>query len=70
MTRAELGLDPRKKVLVLATSSFTYDSDQTYLVDMLLDAVRAGELRHPLHLGNAVGDAYLARCGGSCPRPS
>ena len=33
--RADLGLDPRKKTLLLATSSFTYDSDQTYLVDML-----------------------------------
>ena len=29
----DLGLDPRKKTLLLATSSFTYDSDQTYLVD-------------------------------------
>ena len=50
MTREELGLDPRKKVLVLATSSFTYDSDQTYLVDMLLDAIRGGEIRHPLQI--------------------
>jgi len=50
MTREELGLDPRKKALVLATSSFTYDSDQTYLVDMLLDAIRGGEIRHPLQI--------------------
>ena len=48
--REELGLDPRKKILVLATSSFTYDSDQTYLVDMLLDAIRGGEIRHPLQI--------------------
>lgn len=46
----ELGLDPEKKTLLLATSSFTYDSDQTYLVDMLLDAIRAGEIRHPLQI--------------------
>ena len=44
------GLDPRKKTLVLATSSFTYDSDQTYLVDLLLDAIRSGDIRHPLQL--------------------
>jgi len=50
MTREELGLDPRKKILVLATSSFTYDSDQTYLVDMLLEAIRGGEIRHPLQI--------------------
>jgi hypothetical protein len=49
-SREELGLDPRKKVLLLATSSFTYDSDQTYLVDMLLEAIRAGEIRHPLQI--------------------
>ena len=49
-TREELGLDPRKKILLLATSSFTYDSDQTYLVDMLLDAIRGGEIRHPLQI--------------------
>jgi hypothetical protein len=46
----DLGLDPRKKTLLLATSSFTYDSDQTYLVDMLLEAVRGGEIRHPLQI--------------------
>ena len=46
----DLGLDPRKKTLLLATSSFTYDSDQTYLVDMLLDAIRGGEIRHPLQI--------------------
>jgi hypothetical protein len=39
-----------KKTIVLATSSFTYDSDQTYLVDMLLDAIRGGEIRHPLQV--------------------
>ncbi len=47
---ADLGLDPRKKTLVLATSSFTYESDQTYLVDMLLEAMRNGEIRHPLQI--------------------
>jgi hypothetical protein len=47
---AELGLDPHKKTLLLATSSFTYDSDQTYLVDMLLDAIRSGDIRHPLQI--------------------
>jgi hypothetical protein len=47
---ADLGLDPRKKTLVLATSSFTYESDQTYLVDMLLEAMRHGEIRHPLQI--------------------
>jgi CDP-Glycerol:Poly(glycerophosphate) glycerophosphotransferase len=46
----ELGLDPRKKTLLLATSSFTYDSDQTYLVDMLVDAVRRREISHPLQI--------------------
>jgi hypothetical protein len=50
LTHADLGLDPRKKVLLLATSSFTYDSDQTYLVDMLLGAIRSGEIRHPLQI--------------------
>jgi CDP-glycerol glycerophosphotransferase (TagB/SpsB family) len=35
---------------VLATSSFTYESDQTYLVDLLLDAIRSGDVRHPLQL--------------------
>jgi CDP-Glycerol:Poly(glycerophosphate) glycerophosphotransferase len=43
-------LDPDKKVLLLATSSFTYDSDQTYLVDMVLDAIRSGAIRHPLQV--------------------
>jgi hypothetical protein len=50
ITPADLGLDPRKKTLLLATSSFTYDSDQTYLVDMLLDAIRNGEIAHPLQI--------------------
>ncbi|MBV9357730.1 MAG: CDP-glycerol glycerophosphotransferase family protein, partial [Chloroflexi bacterium] len=40
------GLDPSRKILVLATSSFTYGSDQTYLVDMVLDALRSGAVRH------------------------
>lgn len=44
------GLDPRKRILLLATSSFTYESDQTYLVDMVLDAIRSGEIKHPLQL--------------------
>jgi hypothetical protein len=39
------GLDPSRPILVLATSSFTYRSDQTYLVDMVLDAVRSGAIR-------------------------
>ncbi len=47
---AELGLDPHKKTLLLATSSFTYDSDQTYLVDMLLNAIRTGQIRQPLQI--------------------
>jgi hypothetical protein len=47
---AELGLDPNKKTLLLATSSFTYDSDQTYLVDMLLEAIRNGDISHPLQI--------------------
>jgi hypothetical protein len=38
------------KTIVLATSSFTYDSDQTYLVELLLEAVRGGEIRHPVEL--------------------
>ena len=65
---AELGLDPAKKTLLLATSSFTYDSDQTYLVDMLLDAIRAGEIRHPLqlvlrlHPDDRVGRYLKYRC--------
>ena len=46
----DLGLDPRKKTLLVATSSFTYGSDQTYLVDMLLEAIRGGEIRHPLQI--------------------
>ncbi len=46
----ELGLDPTRKTLLLATSSFTYDSDQTYLVDMLVDAIRSGEIRQPLQI--------------------
>jgi hypothetical protein len=49
-TKEQLGLDPAKKTLVLATSSFTYESDQTYLVDMVLDAVRSGAIRHPLQI--------------------
>jgi len=49
-TSQDLGLDPRKKTLLLATSSFTYDSDQTYLVDTLIDAIRQGEIRHPLQI--------------------
>ena len=44
------GLDPAKKTLLLATSSFTYDSDQTYLVDMVLDAIRGGAIHHPLQV--------------------
>jgi CDP-glycerol glycerophosphotransferase (TagB/SpsB family) len=47
---ASAGLDARKKILLLATSSFTYDSDQTYLVDMVLDAIRSGEIRQPLQV--------------------
>jgi hypothetical protein len=47
---AELGLDPNKKTLLLATSSFTYDSDQTYLVDMLVEAIRDGNIRHPVQI--------------------
>jgi hypothetical protein len=46
----DLGLDPHKKTLVLATSSFTYQSDQTYLVDMVLQAIRSGAIRHPLQV--------------------
>lgn len=49
-TREELGIDPRKKTLLLATSSFTYDSDQTYLVDMLIEAIRGGDIRQPLQI--------------------
>jgi CDP-glycerol glycerophosphotransferase (TagB/SpsB family) len=47
---AEMGLDPRKKILVLATSSFTYDSDQTYLVDLVVEAIRAGDIREPIQV--------------------
>lgn len=50
MSPHELGLDPAKRTLLLATSSFTYDSDQTYLVDMLLDAIRRGEIHEPLQI--------------------
>jgi CDP-Glycerol:Poly(glycerophosphate) glycerophosphotransferase len=49
-TKSALGLDPEKKTLLLATSSFTYESDQTYLVDMLLEAIRSGAIRHPLQI--------------------
>jgi CDP-glycerol glycerophosphotransferase (TagB/SpsB family) len=45
-----VGLDPNKKILVLATSSFTYDSDQTYLVDLVLDAIRSGTIRQPVQV--------------------
>jgi hypothetical protein len=61
-------LDPRKKTLLLATSSFTYESDQTYLVDMLIDAIRRGEFRHPLqivlrlHPDDRVGRYLKYRC--------
>ena len=50
LAKEQLGLDPRKKTLLLATSSFTYDSDQTYLVDLLLEAIRSGDIRHPLQI--------------------
>jgi hypothetical protein len=49
-SKEDLGLDPGKKTLVLATSSFTYESDQTYLVDMVLQAIRDGAIRHPLQV--------------------
>ena len=64
----ELRLDPGKKTLVLATSSFTYESDQTYLVDILIDAIRAGEIYHPLqivlrlHPDDRVGRYLKYRC--------
>jgi CDP-glycerol glycerophosphotransferase (TagB/SpsB family) len=67
-SRAELGLNPDKKILVLATSSFTYDSDQTFLVDMLLEAIRSGAIRHPLqivlrlHPDDRVGRYLKYRC--------
>jgi len=44
------GLDPTKKILLVATSSFTYDSDQSYLVDIILAAIRDGEIRQPLQV--------------------
>jgi hypothetical protein len=44
------GLDPRKKIIVLATSSFTYDSDQTFLVDMVLEAIRSREIVEPVQV--------------------
>jgi CDP-glycerol glycerophosphotransferase (TagB/SpsB family) len=47
---AQVGLDPNKRILLLATSSFTYDSDQTYLVDLVLEAIRSGAIRHPLQV--------------------
>jgi hypothetical protein len=49
-SKSDLGLDPTKRTLLLATSSFTYESDQTYLVDMLLEAIRSGEIRQPLQI--------------------
>jgi len=64
----DLGLDPARKTLLLATSSFTYDSDQTYLVDMLLEAIRSGAIRHPLqivlrlHPDDRVGRYLKYRC--------
>ncbi len=50
LSKADLGLNPDKKTLLLATSSFTYESDQTYLVDTLIDAVRSGAIRQPLQI--------------------
>jgi hypothetical protein len=47
---ASEGLDPTKKILLLATSSFTYESDQTFLVDMVLDAIGSGAIRQPLQV--------------------
>jgi hypothetical protein len=47
---AEMGLDPSRKILVLATSSFTYDSDQTYLVDLVVDAIRARTIQQPVQV--------------------
>lgn len=47
---ASEGLDPERKILVLATSSALYESDQTYLVDLLLDAIRGGAIRQPVQL--------------------
>ena len=49
-TCGALGIDPSKKIILLATSSFTYDSDQTYLVDLLLEAIRQGEIDQPAHI--------------------
>jgi hypothetical protein len=50
LSKADLGLDPARKTLLLATSSFTYDSDQTYLVDILVQAIRRGEIRQPVQI--------------------
>jgi len=50
LSKEELGLDPNKRTLLLATSSFTYDSDQTYLVDMLIEAIRNREIHQPLQI--------------------
>jgi hypothetical protein len=47
---ADLGLDPHKRTLVLATSSFTYESDQTYLVDLLVGAIERGSFVKPVQL--------------------
>jgi CDP-glycerol:poly(glycerophosphate) glycerophosphotransferase len=58
---AQMGLDPSRKIVLLATSSFTYESDQTYLVDLVLEAIRSGEVRRPaqivlrLHPDDRVG---------------
>lgn len=46
----QMGLDPRRRILVLATSSFTYDSDQTYVVDLVLEAVRSREIRNSVQV--------------------
>jgi CDP-Glycerol:Poly(glycerophosphate) glycerophosphotransferase len=47
---AAMGLDPAKKILLLATSSFTYDSDQTYLVDLVVDAIRESTIQQPVQV--------------------
>ncbi|MBI4492015.1 MAG: CDP-glycerol glycerophosphotransferase family protein [Chloroflexi bacterium] len=47
---AQLGLDPTKRLLLLATSSFTYESDQTYLVDLLVEAIEQRRFREPVQL--------------------
>lgn len=57
---AEMGLDPNKRIVLLATSSFTYESDQTYLVDMLLEALRSGEIRQPAQIVLRLHPADLA----------